>query len=294
MHAPAACSWRPAARPVRAEPRPHHLFKRHDFLLSPYPAPSPAPCAGSPPPNRPGPGSAAWPSGADRRPAPGRQPGQQPGPQHVEHGQQPVLAQARALGQGGRNDVGHPGDHPDRQQGRTNELTTVQAVRATNSRELRGGINMPISAAMAAGMPNASAIFNAANPPNPSIPVPYPCYSSDHPASLSPAHGRAQEAPAMEEKTRSGRNSRPLASSRAYTHPTLISEPAMKPWTRRQPAANPRPPWPMRSIVIWPRSQPRRRGTYQSSQPASGGRPNGDPAGGPDPQLGLDRAATNG
>ncbi|MFG0230523.1 MULTISPECIES: hypothetical protein [unclassified Achromobacter] len=49
-----------------------------------------------------------------------------------------------------------------------NELTTVQAVRATNSRELRGGIsNMPISAAMAAGMPNASAIFNAANPPNP-------------------------------------------------------------------------------------------------------------------------------
>ncbi|WYX24509.1 hypothetical protein WJ969_31330 [Achromobacter xylosoxidans] len=42
----------------------------------------------------------------------------------------------------------------------------MQAVRATNSRGVRGGIsNMPIKAAIAAGMPKASAIFRAAQPP---------------------------------------------------------------------------------------------------------------------------------
>ena len=101
-----------------------------------------------------------------------------------------------------------------------NELTTVQAVRATNSRELRGGIsNMPISAAMAAGMPNASAIFNAANRPTrrSRFHILATPLTTPHPVS---AHGRARGGAAMEEKR-----------DRAKLSPARVARPPMGRYT---------------------------------------------------------------
>ena len=158
-----------------------------------------------------------------------------------------------------------------------NELTTVQAVRATNSRELRGGIsNMPISAAMAAGMPNASAIFKRGEPAQPRrsgsisllllLTTPHPCLRR-WPGAGGAGHGRKS---AIRAKLSPALASRATIAAPTL-NPTLISEPAMKPWTRRQPAAQTRAhPGRCAPIVIWPRSQPRRARIKQSSPHLAG------------------------
>ncbi|WYX60392.1 site-specific integrase [Achromobacter xylosoxidans] len=130
------------------------------------------------------------------------------------------------------------------------ELTTVQAVRATNSRGVRGGIsNMPIKAAIAAGMPKASAIFRAAQPPNPvdAGSMVTPLLSTVRIAAPVNITGAAM-AHRMD-KLKCGRHCRPFGAGAACMRPGIFPvyfpflsvRPAMKPWTRRQPRRKPAP-----------------------------------------------------